>query len=77
MPSYFHVELKAEIELARERFHRFLATIPEEALELPSKDSYWTNGELLYRMSVAPCSSSQHYRKTRWNTRNDCPFITS
>jgi hypothetical protein len=31
MTSYFHIELKAEIEFTREQFHRFLATIPEES----------------------------------------------
>lgn len=74
MPSYFHVELKAEIELARERFHRFLATIPEEALELPSQDSYWTNGELLYRMSVAPLLINSTLQKNRMEYSKRLPI---
>ena len=65
MTSYFHVELKAEIELTRERFHRFLATIPEDALKLPSKDQDWTNGELLYRMSIAPLLIKSTFKKNR------------
>lgn len=45
--------LRTEIELTRQRFHRLLVTIPDAALTLPSKDPDWTNGELLYRMSIA------------------------
>ncbi len=46
--------LRTEIEITQERFARFLVTIPDEALKTPSKDPAWTNGELLYLMSVAP-----------------------
>ena len=45
--------LRTEIELTRQQFHRLLVTIPDAAVKLPSKDPAWTNGELLYRMSVA------------------------
>jgi hypothetical protein len=65
MPSYFHAELKAEFEQTRESFHRFLATIPEEYLKLPSKDPNWTNGELLYRMSIAPLFIKSTLQKNR------------
>jgi hypothetical protein len=65
MPSYLHTELKAEIELTREKFHRLLATIPEEALTLPSKDPDWTNGELLYRMSIAALIILSTLKKNR------------
>jgi hypothetical protein len=47
-------ELRSEIELAREKFHRFLVTIPDTSLKLPSKYSGWTIGQLLYLMSVSP-----------------------
>lgn len=65
MTSYFHTELKAEIELTRERFHRLLVTIPEEALKLPSRDPDWTNGEVLYRMSVASLLIRTTLKKNR------------
>ena len=48
------IDLRSEIEMTKERFHRMLVTIPEEALRLPSKCAKWTNGEVLYRMTLAP-----------------------
>ena len=54
MSTSTRIELRSEIELTREKFHRFLVTIPDSILKLPSKDSGWKNGELLYLMSVAP-----------------------
>lgn len=72
MTAYLHIELKAEIEMTREKFHRFLATIPEDALKLPSKDTDWTNGELLYRMSVAPLIIKSILKKNK--RENSKPF---
>ena len=54
MNTTTRIELRAEIELIREKFHRFLVTIPDSVLKLPSKDLAWTNGEILYLMSVSP-----------------------
>ena len=54
MNNAVRLALRSEIELTREKFHRFLVKIPEEALRLPSKDPAWTNGELLYLMSTSP-----------------------
>jgi len=54
MSTTFRAVLRTEIEMTRERFHRFLVTIPDNALKLRSKDPGWTNSELLYLMSVAP-----------------------
>lgn len=45
--------LRAEIELTRQQFHCLLVTIPDKVLKLPSKDPGSTNGELLYRISIA------------------------
>ena len=62
--------LRGEIELTREKFHRFLVTIPDEALKLPSKDPAWTNGELLYLMSTSPRIIKSFLKKyTSENTR--------
>lgn len=49
-----HLALQSEIEITREQFHRLLVTIPENALQLPSKTSTRTNGEVLYRISISP-----------------------
>ncbi len=46
--------LRTEIEFTREIFARLLVTIPDDALKLPSKNPAWTNGELLYLMSIGP-----------------------
>ena len=54
MSNAVRIALRGEIELTREKFHRFLVTIPDEALRLPSKDPAWTNGEILYLMSTSP-----------------------
>jgi hypothetical protein len=54
MNTTTRIELRAEIELIREKFHRFLVTVPDSVLRLPSKDLGWTNGEILYLMSVSP-----------------------
>jgi hypothetical protein len=54
MSNAVRIALRSEIELIREKFHRFLVTIPDEVLRLPSKDPAWTNGELLYLMSTSP-----------------------
>lgn len=48
------IDLRSEIELTRERFQRLLVTISEDELRLPSKGVAWTNGEVLYRMTLAP-----------------------
>jgi hypothetical protein len=48
------IDLQGEIELTKERFHRLPIFIPEDALRLPSKGVAWTNGEVLYRMALAP-----------------------
>ena len=62
--------LRGEIELTREKFHRFLVTIPDDALKLPSKDPAWTNGELLYLMSTSPRIIKSFLKKyTSENTR--------
>lgn len=54
MNTATRIALRTEIELTREKFHRFLVTIPDPALKLPSKDRGWTNGEILYLISVSP-----------------------
>jgi hypothetical protein len=54
MSNAVRTALRSEIELTREKFHRFLVTIPDDTLRLPSKDPAWTNGELLYQMSTSP-----------------------
>lgn len=62
--------LRGEIELIREKFHRFLVTIPDDALKLPSKDPAWTNGEILYLMSTSPRIIKSFLKKyTSENTR--------
>jgi hypothetical protein len=48
------IALQDEIKMTREKFHRLLATIPHVALQLPSRDPAWTNGEVLYRISISP-----------------------
>ena len=69
MSNTVRIALRGEIELIREKFHRFLVTIPEETLRLPSKDPAWTNGELLYLMSTAPRIIKSFLKKyTRENT---------
>jgi hypothetical protein len=70
MSNAVRIALKGEIEFVREKFHRFLVTIPEETLRLPSKDPAWTNGELLYLMSTSPRILKSLLRKhTSQNTR--------
>jgi hypothetical protein len=54
MSNAVRIALRGEIEITREKFHRFLVKIPDEVLRLPSKDPAWTNGELLYLMSTSP-----------------------
>jgi len=54
MSTAVRTALRSEIELTREKFHRFLVTVPDCALKLPSKVPVWTNGEILYRMSLSP-----------------------
>jgi hypothetical protein len=54
MDADTRIALQAEIEHTREKFQRFLITIPEEALQCPSKDSAWTNAEILYKISISP-----------------------
>jgi hypothetical protein len=64
------IALRSEIEITREKFHRFLVTIPDDSLRLPSKDPAWTNGELLYLMSTSPRIIKSLLRKyTSENTR--------
>ncbi|HEU0292146.1 MAG TPA: hypothetical protein VFR47_05390 [Anaerolineales bacterium] len=53
MDTGIHSTLQNEIEWTQQKFHRLLVTVPDTALKLSSKDPGWTNGELLYRMSVA------------------------
>ena len=70
MSNAVRIALRSEIELTREKFHRFLVTIPEEALRVSSKDPAWTNGELLYLMSTSPrIIKSFLKRYTSENTR--------
>ena len=47
-------ELQQEIEETRQAFHALLASIPDEAFDLPSDNPAWTIGEVLYHMSIAP-----------------------
>lgn len=54
MSNAVRTALRDEIEFIREKFHRFLVTIPDSALKAPSKDPAWTNGEVLYLMSTSP-----------------------
>ena len=69
MSNAVRIALKCEIEFVREKFHRFLVTIPEETLRSPSKDPAWTNGELLYLMSTSPRIIKSVLKKyTRENT---------
>ena len=72
MSNAVRIALRSEIELTREKFHRFLVTIPDEALRVPSKDPAWTNGELLYLMSTSPRIIKSFLKKyTSENTRFD------
>ena len=54
MTTDLHHTLRFEISITREKFHRFLITIPDAVLNLPSKNPGWKNGELLYLMSLSP-----------------------
>lgn len=47
-------QLHQEIEETRVRYHQLLQSIPDEAFDQPSRNPAWTNGELLYHMSIAP-----------------------
>lgn len=69
MSNAVRMALRSEIELTREKFHRFLVKIPEEALRLPSKDPAWTNGELLYLMSTSPRIIKSFLKKYANETR--------
>ncbi len=69
MSNAVRMALRSEIELTREKFHRFLVTIPDEALGLPSKDPAWTNGELLYLMSTSPRIIKSFLKKYTSETR--------
>ena len=69
MNNAVRLALQSEIELTREKFHRFLVKIPEEALRLPSKDPAWTNGELLYLMSTSPRIIKSFLKKYTNETR--------
>ena len=72
MSNAVRIALRSEIELTREKFHRFLVMIPDEALRVPSKDPAWTNGELLYLMSTSPRIIKSCLKKyTSENTRFD------
>jgi hypothetical protein len=46
--------LRREIEATRLSFHQLLDSIPDEAFPLPSDNSAWTVGQVLYHMSLAP-----------------------
>ncbi len=46
--------LRLEIEDTQVNFHDLLDRIPETAYSLPSQNSAWTVGEVLYHMSLAP-----------------------
>lgn len=54
MSTDLYYTLKIEISTTRDKFHRLLSTIPDAALNLPSKNPSWNNGELLYLMSLSP-----------------------
>jgi hypothetical protein len=47
-------ELHQEIEETCVAFHQLLEKVPDEALSRPSDNPAWTNGEVLYHMSLAP-----------------------
>jgi len=47
-------ELQTEIEETQQAFHALLASIPDEAFDLPSDNPAWTIGKVLYHMSIAP-----------------------
>ena len=47
-------ELRQEIEETKVRFHELLDFVPDEAFGLPSDNTAWTVGEVLYHMSIAP-----------------------
>ena len=70
MSNAARIALRREIEITREKFHRFLVTIPDDTLRLSSKDPAWTNGELLYQMSTSPRIIKSFLKNyTRENTR--------
>jgi hypothetical protein len=54
MVTVTRVALQDEIIRTKEKFHRWLVTIPEDALQHPSRDPGWTNGEIIYRISISP-----------------------
>lgn len=47
-------EIQDEIEETGERFRELLQSIPNSAFHMPSGNTAWTIGELLYHMSIAP-----------------------
>lgn len=63
--------LRTEIEFTREKFHRMLVTVPEESLQLVSKNPTWTNGEVLYRISISPLFVRSILKRNsgRWSNR--------
>lgn len=63
MTTDLHYTLRFEISITQDKFHRFLITIPEAALKLPSKHADWNNGELLYLMSISPLIVKSILRK--------------
>ncbi len=46
--------LRLEIVATHQAFHRLLASLPDEAFSQPSSNPAWTNGQILYHMSIAP-----------------------
>lgn len=54
MNTAARIALQHEIIRTREKFERWLVTLPEDILQRPSKDPNWTNAEILYKISVSP-----------------------
>jgi hypothetical protein len=43
-------QLRADLELARQEFHTLIDSIPEQAWTLQSRNSGWTNGQVLFHI---------------------------
>ena len=47
-------ELEADLEAARQGFHHLLDSVPEAAYVHPSLIDGWTNGDVLYHITLGP-----------------------
>jgi hypothetical protein len=65
MTAETRMALHEEIERTLDKFHRLLVTIPFSALSLPSRDSAWTNADVLYGISVSPLTVQNILRRNR------------